>query len=380
MNLRLALAGAVWLVPVALLACGKNKNKGPSEDLVDVVELGSYDVNDTGGYTGPVEVEVPDGAGSVIAWCGGYGDATLGQVWTVQDNGTTIWDGDNPNDGNFRAEWLDDMAPVLVPISPLTPLSAGPWSFDWWIGANNPGSVDCGAVIRLDEPGPEADVLVELVFVGLDGLDAALAETDASFQQVLAQFEKEWNTAGLVVDYVYTDFEGDVAKYAVVDVTDDDFSEFNDLLRTVDPDNRRTLTFFMVQEIANNSAGGATILGLSAGPPGAAAVPGTSKSGVIVSAVDYETRPTDVGKIMAHEGGHFLGLYHTTERDGGRFDPIADTPKCGPENDTDGNGDLNTAECAGKGAENVMWWTLTSGDASFSADQGWVVRRSPVAD
>ncbi len=31
-----------------------------------------------------------------------------------------------------------------------------------------------------------------------------------------------------------------------------------------------------------------------------------------------------------------------------------------------------------KGAENVMWWTLTSGTASLSDDQGWVLRRGPT--
>lgn len=379
MNLRLFLAGAIWLVPAALLACGKDKNKGPSEDLIQVVDLGPVAVHDTGGFTGDLAVDIPDGAGSVVAYCGNFGDSQLGQVWYVKDNGNQIWDGDAPNQGNFRGEWLDDMVPTLVPLSPLTPLNAGTWSFDFWIGGGNPGSVDCGAVIRLDQPGTDANVLVELVFVGM-GLSAADAETDTAFQQVLTQFEEEWGTAGLNVDYVYTDFSGDTSRFQVVDVSDDDYSEFNDLLRTANPENSRTLTFFLVEEIANSSAGGATILGLSAGPPGAAAIPGTSKSGVIVSAVDYADAPGDVAKIMAHEGGHFLGLYHTTEKDGSQHDPIADSPQCPASNDADGNGTMNSSECAGQGAENVMWWTLTQGTASFSNDQGWVVRRSPVAD
>jgi hypothetical protein len=135
-----------------------------------------------------------------------------------------------------------------------------------------------------------------------------------------------------------------------------------------------------VQEIANNSQGGATILGLSAGPPGAAALHGTSKSGVVVSALDYDAAPSDVAKIMAHEGAHFLGLYHTTEKGGDLFDPLSDTPECPISNDSNGNGTMNSDECGGAGAENVMWWTLTEGTATMSTDQGWVVRRNPVAD
>ena len=375
MNWRFALAASVWAVPAILLACGE---KGPSEEDIDVLDLGSFDVHDTGGFTGEVAVDIPDGAGSVVAWCGNYGDSALGQVWYVNDNGNQVFDADAPN-GKYRADFLDDMATTLVPHTPATPLSSGTWTFDFWIGAGNPGTVDCGAAIRLTEPEDEQEIQVELVFVGLDGLDAKTAENDENFQSVLEQFTAEWNSAGLNPTFLYTDFSGDAAKYAVVDVTDDDYSEFNDLLRTSKPANIRTITFFLVQEIANGSAGGATILGLSGGPPGAAAVHGTSKSGVIVSAIDIDSAPGDVAKIMSHEGGHFLGLYHTTEKDGSQHDPIGDSPECPPSNDADGNGTMNSAECGGKGAENVMWWTLTEGKATFTNDQSYVVRRSPVA-
>jgi hypothetical protein len=179
----------------------------------------------------------------------------------------------------------------------------------------------------------------------------------------------------------YSDFTGDLGRFSVVDVADDDYSEFNDLLRTASPANPRTLTFFLVDEISNITAGGATILGLSAGPPGAAGINGTSKSGVIVSAIDYADAPDDVAKIMAHEGGHFLGLYHTSEKDGGTFDPLPDTTKCPSENDANGNGTMNSDECGGLGAENIMWWTLsTAATPGFTADQSYVLRRNPLAD
>jgi hypothetical protein len=31
---------------------------------------------------------------------------------------------------------------------------------------------------------------------------------------------------------------------------------------------------------------------------------------------------------MAHEIGHYLGLFHTTETDGSTTDPLDDTPNC----------------------------------------------------
>jgi hypothetical protein len=41
---------------------------------------------------------------------------------------------------------------------------------------------------------------------------------------------------------------------------------------------------------------------------------------------------------------------------------------------------MNSAECGGLGAENVMWWTLTAATGTLSADQGFVMRSNPVAD
>ena len=56
------------------------------------------------------------------------------------------------------------------------------------------------------------------------------------------------------------------------------------------------------------------------------------------------------------------------------------TPECPASADADGNGVMNSSECSGKGSDNVMWWTLNDSNPSFTADQGWVLRRSPVAD
>jgi hypothetical protein len=378
----------MWRLALAalLVGCGGGKDSDSGEDLSNVVapeptaidDFGSVAVHDTGGFTGDIEVDVPSDAVSSLAWCGGFGDRSLGTVWYVTDpDGTVVYDADAPDLTRYRSEYLDDLSPALLPITPALDLKPGIWKFNWWIGGNNPGSVDCGAVHRTWATGAKAIIKVDLVFVGAGGLDAGSAPDDASFQAALAQLEKEWGSAGLRPAFTYVDFSGDLGKYAVVDVEDDDYTEFNDLLRTTSNAGARTrMTFFLVDEIVNNSQGGATILGLSAGPPGAASVHGTSKSGVIVSAIDVADAPEDVGKIMAHEGGHFLGLFHTTEKSGGKHDPIPDTPQC--TDDADGNGTMNTSECTGKGSENVMWWTLTSGNATLSGDQGWVLRRNPV--
>jgi len=360
---------------MGLLACGKlgDDTGAPAEDLI-IEDLGSFTTTD--GYTGEVTYTVPDGAASSLVWCGEWGNDMLGALWYFDGpGGSSIYDGD-AGSNTYRAEFLDDLVPVLMPITPDLPLAAGEHKANIWI--DSPGgeqTVNCGVVHRVSEVGNNANVKIELVFVGGD-VDAAGAPDDPDLQAALDQLRAEWESAGLIAQVSYKDFAGDAATYTVVDMSDTDYSEFNALLRTANPSDDKTVTFFMVEEL---SYAGSTTLGLSAGPPGAATLQGTSKSGVVVTTVDLRDAPQDVGKIMAHEGGHFLGLYHTTEKDGGTHDPISDTAKCDASNDSDSNGVVNTTECGGKGAENVMWWTLTSGTATFTSDQGWVGRRNPTA-
>jgi hypothetical protein len=81
---------------------------------------------------------------------------------------------------------------------------------------------------------------------------------------------------------------------------------------------------------------------------------------------------------MAHESGHFLGLYHTTERGGGTHDPLPDTPECSSRRDSNGDGFVLPGECRGKGAENMMFWAADEAAEEVSRDQGWVAKRNPL--
>jgi hypothetical protein len=363
------------MIPLLLLfACEGGPGLLGGEGL-QFEDYGDQAISDTGEYV-ELLVDIPGDAVSAMVHCGEYGDQRLGAVLTLENpSGANVYAGPadeapNKQNGTWRSEFLDDMSPALLPLSPKLDISAGKWTFNYFIGAGPHATANCGAVFRLDSVGNQANINIELVFVGLSDLDASSAPDDTDFQAVLDHFESEWSTGNLKPNFGYADFSGNASKYTVVDVSDDDLSEFNDLLRTAKPFEERTLTIFLVEEISNSSQGGDTILGLSAGPPGAAAIHGTSKSGVVISAADLKSAPTDVAKIMAHESAHFLGLFHTTEKGGTQFDPLDDTPVC-PAG--------STSLCASLGADNIMWWTLTDGVATFTSDQSWVARRNPVA-
>lgn len=348
------LAGAA----LALSGCGLLGYAPPDSELVRE-SFGSVTVDDYG--LAEVDVEVPAGAVSTLAWCGDMGDNKLGTVWSVTDPaGTEVYNGYAPDAGGFRSDTVDDLIPGLLPTTPELLPTPGTWHFTFYADDPSVTRVDCGAVHRVDSLSGVASVYVEFVVVSVGTLDATTIQTDPNWLTALDALEAAWSSGGLSPTYGYADFRGDVDRYAVVDLVGDDYSEFNDLLRTANPAGSRTLTVFLVEEIS--SGGGATILGLAGGPPGGATLNGTSKSGMIVTTADLAANPADVGKIIAHEGGHFLGLYHTTEKDGSRSDPLGDTPT------------------GGASSSNLMWWTLADGPGTLTGDQSFVVRSNPVAD
>ena len=243
-----------------------------------------------------------------------------------------------------------------MPISPDHNINAGKWKARIWVAAGGePVDVSCKQVTRTGSVSGTGSVNLNVVFVGVDGIDAGNASGNTALQTALDRMESIWAEGGLAIGEVsYEDFSGDVEKFTVID---DDSSEAGQLYQTVTDDN--AITIFFVQEIS--SSGGSTIVGQAAGPPGAATLKGTSKSGMIVSAVDLGDDPSYVGLAMAHEASHFLGLFHPTEKNGSPHDPLGDTPE----------GDAASS--------NLMYWSPSPGsEATLTEDQTWVLRRNPV--
>ena len=311
-----------------------------------------------------VKFTVPDNGTSALAYCGSYGYDVLGTANEITSpDGASVYSYDAGGDG-LRVGTFDDTLPVLVPMSPRMDVSAGDWTLQILTDTPNV-TMDCSAIFRVEGAASSPVLDVDFVFVGVSEVNASSAKDDSSMQAAVAAMEDRWSDIGLTLGNVsYEDFGGDVDAYATVD----GYTEFGDLLKTAA--DGPTLTYFFVQDILLD---GDQVLGLAAGPPGLASVGGTSKSGVIVSTVAWDT-PDEIGHILAHEGGHFFGLFHTVEKDGAAEDLLDDTPVCSA--DSDGNGTLNTDECAGSGAENVMWWTYSDGAVEMSDDQGWVIDRS----
>lgn len=129
--------------------------------------------------------------------------------------------------------------------------------------------------------------------------------------------------------------------------------------------NRPSVNVFFVRFIEN-------ALGIASGIPGPHAMHGTGASGVAIAA-DL-VPPGDMAAVLAHEIGHFCGLFHSSELDGAVHEPLTDTEECRADRDVDGDGFLIPEECAGTGAENLMFWAGSGRE--ISAQQGEIFRRA----
>lgn len=161
-----------------------------------------------------------------------------------------------------------------------------------------------------------------------------------------------------------------------------------------------SLNIYVTRDYTVSSSAPAGILGISSGIPGIP-VTGTPKSGMIVFIENHRTA-TGCGttgqdltcasdqiflaKTIAHEGGHYLGLYHPVEKDvvKGRYslDPLPETPECRDQN---GNNLVGLGECLGdgfynSGGLNLMFWAgnPTINQIQLTGEQGWVLRSHPL--
>jgi carboxyl-terminal processing protease len=145
-----------------------------------------------------------------------------------------------------------------------------------------------------------------------------------------------------------------------------------------------SVNIFLVDEVE-----GGGILGIAAGIPGSLGLQGPH-NGVLVSLSSHLAGPFRnqsvndqlLAETIVHEAGHLLGLWHPTEENGVEFDPLDDTPECSKSvYDSNNNGEVSAEECAGRGAENIMFWTSWYGgnQNQLTDDQRIILKQSPLA-
>jgi hypothetical protein len=137
------------------------------------------------------------------------------------------------------------------------------------------------------------------------------------------------------------------------------------------------LDVFLVADI--DSTGG-DIGGISGGTPAPLGMHGTPGSGIVIAADMFLANgdTAKLGRTLAHELGHALGLFHPTEANGSVFDPLPDTAVCPKARDLDKNGILDATECAAFGGDNLMFPTSDATDTKLTSEQIDVLQRAMI--
>ena len=213
----------------------------------------------------------------------------------------------------------------------------------------------------VDEP-DEGTLDLNLWFTEATGVSAADGPTHPRIVAMLTQLNEVLGAVGVTIGAVtYQDVSPELPQ--VVSSTLGKDSDLGLLFQSTAGSGPGTNIVFVggiVKESLETPTTG-IVLGIAGGIPGPPfVVDGSSHSGVAISWPDTNTDSDLLGNTAAHELGHYLGLFHSTEKEtagttlSGMHDPISDTP----EDDK----------------SNLMWWA-SEGGITLSPGQGFVLLR-----
>lgn len=264
----------------------------------------------------------------------------------------------------------DGFASVLVPQTPNFSAKAGTWTFK----NHNSDRVKLG--LRTGSPPSAATITVQPYITGTTWS----ANDIASALSVMSNIYNK-NGITLSVKDTITIIE---SQYATVS---DNFTD-STTSALVLQGSKDTVNLFFVEDQSPSDEFAA--YGISGGLPGPMGI-ASSWNGVL-NFLFAHARGTSLnsqllGETAAHEMGHWLGLFHTTEFNGAFFDPLSDTAQCPISLDNDSDGKVYPEECVGYGADNLMFWTAwsTSSQAAgkkqenLSSEQQYILKYSPIA-
>ncbi len=209
-------------------------------------------------------------------------------------------------------------------------------------------------------------VLLRVWFIGTRGVSAATAPTNARFLAAIAEMRRIYTAAGVNLALLgYLDADAAAAtRYSVIDST----QELHELFATTGSNPDPVLNLMFVRGISS-SAGLENAVGVAGTIGGPAGVNGTFASGVVIGWETTMGGRTDIlPQVMAHECGHYLGLWHPVEQLAGCTS--ATQTMCSPFGGVDAITDTPTGATA---AANLMYWQAQGG-STLTAGQGVVMR------
>ena len=269
--------------------------------------------------------------------------------------------GDNNKDG---------YANVLVPQSPSFSAKAGKWTFT----AYNNDRVKLA--LRTGTAPSDATIAVQPFITGTTWSVVDLSDALSIMSGI---YMKNGVTLNIKSTITITETEYNAVSKNFTNATT------SALVKKGSSD---AVNIFFIEDYSGSGSG---MLGNAAGMPGSMGDV-NSWNGVLASLTAHATGTALdaqlLGETAAHEMGHQLGLFHTTEKEGTVFDILSDTPEClSSSKDNDSNGTITAEECDGFGGDNLMFWTTWSvasrsagkKQETLSSHQQYVLKYSPMA-
>jgi hypothetical protein len=261
-----------------------------------------------------------------------------------------------------------DHSSILVPKAPKFVTKPGQWSYRVGSVGAVADDVDLKLVIRI---GP---IPTNTSSLRIQPFLASAQYKAVDIQPALNTMRTIYEQAGIGLEILDT-----------IELIEEDFqsvsSNFSDAVTSqlINKGIAGQVNLFFVDDQTDGSS-----LGISAGIPGSLGIRG-HRNGVLIFLSIHKIGNTLHSNLLsettAHEMGHFLGLYHTSEKNGFTHDILNDTPECSIINDTNGNTEMNIDECQQFGSENLMFWGSRPDfrQTQITQDQASVIHFSPIA-
>ncbi len=346
----------------------------PPPDRVLHFEVGSLQTAATTGLSPPATFALPPGARATFVtlmgppgvylalsrWQSGGGPLLIVPGWVSGTHAPLLC----TQGCAFRQSPRPEQQVSLAPNAPLPVQLAGTHeivvqAFSW-TGKDPAKPVAAKVAVAVDavygDPLPSGRLAVNLCLTGAGGLTAALAPKHERIAQAVATLRETFAAIAVDVTVTYMDVPG--AHFVVHDASDLQVAE---LFRTA-KGAPSGINVFLIQELSfEDGAKSLPMMGLSGGVPGPLGPAGGAQAGVVVALKLEVGQPDRLGVAIAHEIGHFLGLYHASDAaaaDGTQLhDQLTDTP----ESD----------------AANLMHWSPQPHSTKLSAQQAAVIKQSP---
>jgi hypothetical protein len=318
----------------ALAACtgdpsgpGRNPGDGGQDEAGVTFDRFTDETNNNGRLK--VEVDVPDGATSMQIT--GQSGQYVGFEELVAPDGETVlyWEDwyDSPYSLTYAIYGFDKVTALSWPPRDVDrELEPGTWTawisvtdYNFFYQPDEP--VDITIATKRDRDFSEGKVGVQIVYA-----DGVKRDDDvvAAIEEAVERWRDVWAGIGIELDEYYTGSDLDPQLGFTYSGTD----EIEDLVK----DKGEGHLQLIVGESVRNEE---YTLGVSAGIPGTIdATPNTfvvlswlAHAGPDAAFDDEEIRL--MGETMAHETGHYTGLFHPVEQGYERWDSLDDTPDCG---------------------------------------------------